>query len=142
MLKQQNLIQKRAINLMTIIAISAISLAIVNAEGKVNSISLDGKSFKGKIYWDKPIIRWLRFSDTIEFKDGMISSTLSLKGGYKITPYNTKKINGKIIFSARAMRDENDFFDWSGVFDGESLEDVKMEWTKDGEIRHYKFKQK
>ncbi|MBC8346180.1 MAG: hypothetical protein ISR82_07830 [Candidatus Marinimicrobia bacterium] len=103
---------------------------------------LDGKSFKGKMYWDNPWIRWVRFRDTIEFKDGMISSKLSIKSGYKPATYTMKKENGNIIFTARSIRTENDYFEWSGEFDGYTLKNVKMAWTNDGEMRHYIFKQK
>ena len=126
MKKQQITNSKTTIWFLTIALFLVISLPPVYAGNDSTSTTLDGKSFNGKIFWDKPLINWLRFKDTIEFKDGMISSTLSLKSGYKPASYNTKEENGNIIFTARAIRDEGDYFDWVGIFDGELLIDVKM----------------
>jgi hypothetical protein len=48
----------------------------IAADGQASrAISLDGKSFKRKVYWSAPLMRWLRFKDTIELKNGIILST-------------------------------------------------------------------
>ncbi|MBC8215347.1 MAG: hypothetical protein H8E64_02410 [Candidatus Marinimicrobia bacterium] len=136
--------QTKTINTIRLLTITLLlmSISVSYAVNNAPLGSLDGKLFFGKIFWDIPLIRWVRFSDTIEFKDGMISSTLSVKSGYKPASYNTKEENGNIVFTARAAREKGDYFDWIGVFDGESLIDVKMTWTEDGETRNYVFKQK
>ena len=139
--KKKNTVQSLN-RIATIILLSIVSLAAVNAGTNFDEYHLDGKSFEGKIYWDKPLIRWLRFTDTIEFKDGTVSSKLSLKSGYKPSQYHIEKSNGTLIFSARAVRGEMDYYDWSGIFDGKSLRDVKMIWTNDGAVRHFVFDQK
>ena len=91
--------------------------------------SLDGRSFKGKL-WATGLFRWIRAKDTIVFKEGTFAWTSGIDAGYKPAPYETTEENGSVIFTVRSVREEGDYVDWSGVYDGESLSNVTAVWTR------------
>jgi hypothetical protein len=106
------------------------------------ALSLDGKTFVGRMYWPVFPMNLLRYKDTIEFNDGIISSTLAEAGGYQPACYTVIEQDGVVRFTARSERAADDYFHWHGTYNGESLDDVRMVWTKGGKQRTYRFKQR
>jgi hypothetical protein len=94
---------------------------------------LDGKSFEGRIRFTG-LFFLLRGKMTVEFNDGV----LSWSGDEMFEPARyetTTEDEGSIAFTARAIgKEDNGFVDdyavWSGVYDGASLSDVKLVWTR------------
>ena len=109
--------------------LAAVSGNAVEAQN-AQSLSLDGKSFSGELRVARGLFRWIRVEDSFSFENGMIVWESGLGGGYKQVPFETSYIDEKLMFKARFFREEGDFVDWTGVYDGESISEVKGIWTR------------
>jgi hypothetical protein len=118
---------------LAIVALLApLSAYSAHAGGDPPAHSLDGKSFDGKIRGTGRL-GLMRSKTIIEFKEGTFAWTTG--EDFEPAPYETTEENGKIIFTARAAGKEggayvDDYADWSGVYNGESLSDVTAVWTR------------
>lgn len=91
--------------------------------------SLDGKSFDGELKLERGIFGWVRVKDSVVFSNGTFIWSSGVGGGYKPATYETREENGKLIFTVRSRREEGDYVDWEGVYDGESISELKGVWT-------------
>ena len=119
----------------TTIAIIALLVPLssysAHADGNSPANALDGKSFVGKIR-GTGLFSLIAIKSTLEFKQGTFTWTRG--EDFKPAPYKTAAEDGKIIFTAHAVGKEgvyaDDYVDWRGIYDGESLRDVRAVWTR------------
>ena len=113
-----------------IVAFMLVSSMPIYADDDSLDLSLDGKSFEGKLKVEKGFFRWITVKETITFKDGNFFWASGERGGYQPTPYKAKEIVGSVVFTVRSSREEGDYIDWIGTYDGESLKNVTAVWTR------------
>ncbi|MBT8085895.1 MAG: hypothetical protein HKP32_03655 [Woeseia sp.] len=93
--------------------------------------SLDGKTFYGKIR-ARGLLGLFAKKSVLRFEGQLFS--WSSGEDFRPAAYETREENGKIIFTAHAVGNEgayaNDYVDWRGEYDGESLSNVTAVWTR------------
>jgi|GEM_PF-1097511 len=89
--------------------------------------NLDGKSFHGRIR-AKGLAGLFSAEGTLSFKGGHL--IWSVAETQESAPYQTTSVAKGIVFSARLAGESNTYIDWSGLYDGVSLTDVKAIWTR------------
>ncbi len=95
-------------------------------------ISLDGKSFIGEL---KATNTWLRIGvkGSIHFEAGHFYwATEKNDDDIQTASYRLEPLGDHVIFTARVAEAENsqDFIDWQGQFDGQTVSEVKATWTR------------
>ncbi|MBC8259380.1 MAG: hypothetical protein H8E38_10210 [SAR324 cluster bacterium] len=93
-------------------------------------IMLDGMSFQGELKVVNGFFTWISVDDTIVFEEGNFFWSSGVDGGYKPVPYKIELKNAKIIFTVHSGREEGDYVDWTGFYDGGSLDNVTAVWTR------------
>ena len=119
---------QKLIAILIAVYLAANSGNVVEAQNS-QPLSLEGKSFSGELKVAKGLFRWIQVEDSFFFENGMIVWESGLGGGYKPVPFETSSIDENLMFKARFFREEGDFVDWTGVYDGESISEVKGVWT-------------
>ncbi len=116
-------------SILAAVALLAVATSPIHAANKLGATSLDGRSFEGRLRLTG-IYRWISGKDTLIFKKGTFSWAGGIADGYDPAHYRTTKENGNVIFTVRSKRDGGDYVDWSGVYDGHSLSNVRAVWTR------------
>lgn len=93
-------------------------------------LTLEGKSFQGRVRADG-IFGLFSVKGTLSFKDGLL--IWSAKGSDESAPYETESLDGLLKFTSRVPGESGTYVDWSGTYDGHSVNDVRAIWTRAGE---------
>lgn len=88
---------------------------------------LDGKSFDGSIR-ARGIIGLFSVKGKLSFDDGMLVWTV--KESKDIGPYQASEVEDGINFTAQLSIENNETVEWSGLFDGQSVQNVQAVWTR------------
>lgn len=110
------------------------STALANSSQVEESLSLEGRVFKGKIR-AQGFLGLFKVAGTLSFQDNFLTWRVDDEidtGLYKITPKN-----GLIHFSAHVKMANGESVDWQGYFNGTSLMQVRAIWTRiEGDFIH------
>lgn len=88
---------------------------------------MGGKTFHGKIKADG-IYGLIGVKGTLSFEDGFL--IWSAKGSHDKIEYSWESVDGGIKFYAKAPIGNGETIEWSGVYDGKTIINVKAAWTR------------
>jgi len=125
-MKKKNIV-RLLVRITTIALLIVMLLPTVYAGNKEPDFSLEGKSFKGSIK-AKGLIGLFSVKGTLAFEDGLL--LWIVEESKDSAPYDLKKVDSTIVFTARVPMQNDDYVDWKGVYDGESLSNVTAVWAR------------
>lgn len=93
-------------------------------------LTLGGHAFEGKIYAKGiySLFGLIKVKGILSFNDSLLY--WSTEGSLDSIPYEWRKIDDHLMFTASAVIENDETIEWRGFYDGDKVEDVHAVWTR------------
>ncbi|KAA3638043.1 MAG: hypothetical protein DWP95_13430 [Proteobacteria bacterium] len=102
----------------------------INTPQLIDSSVIEGQSFPGKIK-ARGLLGIFSVKGTLSFSNGQLH--WHVKGTTDSGFYHLHQDNGIYRFTAHVINDDGTFVDWSGIYNGNSVQDVQAIWNRSKE---------